>query len=132
MLQNLVSTTNCDVCSDIHGCKICNSNWEVYMKIRKLLKERLAKGNMMPFYKINDKMQAWMKKYEINQLECNDWLAKYYEKTSDPKEYTGIEFCADHKIIKRKQRKYILNPTIFYLEFPCELVSKSLVLGCFP
>ena len=108
---------------------------ELYGKTFELLRKRLERGNMVPFYKISKRMRAWMSNHKIRQTTCADWHAKYYDKVRPmPEGYTGIVYEAERKTVIAKGLRYVryLSPERFYLELPTELVSKALVLGMFP
>jgi hypothetical protein len=114
---------------------------QIYSRVFLLLKERLQRGKMEPFYRINSRMKAWMRENRIKETSCPDWHAKYYEKTRPmPEGYLGLVYCADKKTVKTA--RYLPNhgsfllrtlmPNSFYLEIPTEIVEKALALGFFP
>lgn len=107
---------------------------ELYEKIYKLLKERLERGEMIPFYKINKKMRAWMERHAIRDVGSSVWFKRYHYKTAPmPEGYVGVVYEAERKKSYVKTRKLrTAYPNRFYLELPTELVSKSLVLGFMP
>jgi hypothetical protein len=113
---------------------------EIYSDVFRMLRNRLERGSMVPFYKIGPKLRAWMLRYSVREVGSVEWHARYCEKSVPaPEGYMGVVYEAEWKKVCRKPRsKYghsvlqTLRPNPFYLEIPFELVERGLVLGYLP
>jgi hypothetical protein len=109
---------------------------QTYRKAYGLLRERLQRGKMEPFYKVNDKLWRWMGKNGVQKTSCPEWHRKYIEGGNCVRDgYFGIAYSAKEKVVSRRSRKNptaTLRPETFYLELPIDLVEKALALGFFP
>lgn len=109
---------------------------QAYRKVYGLLRERLQRGKMEPFYKVNDKLRGWMSRHGVKKTSGSEWHRKYVEGGNCVREgYFGLAYMAKTKLITRRSRKNpraMLAPNQFYLELPIDLVEKALVLGYFP
>ena len=100
----------------------------LHEKLEPILLERLKKGKMVPFYKINDKMRKWMSKNKIREVRRNEWHLRW-GRDEKPEGHVGMCFRADPKATSSCRS---MNPNWFYLELPVDLVLKALVFGEFP
>lgn len=115
---------------------------KLYNKIAPLLREKLERDGMVPFYCISPKMGTWMRRNAIRQIHCQEWHDKYINKTKPmPEGYIGILFAAKSKRVKQTRFKgnsnqgrtieRLVHPNDFYLEVPIDLCIKALALGQF-
>jgi hypothetical protein len=110
---------------------------ELQRKVYGLLKERLQRGKMEPFYAVNGKLWSWMHRHGVKWIKSgSEWFGKYAEEGNSIRDgYFGLMYMADEKIVTRRSRKRpraTLRPNIFFLELPIDLVEKALALGFFP
>lgn len=115
-----------------------DANPEIHERLLDLLKARLEKGKMTPFYKINMKMRNWMRKNKIEEV-CRETYGNRYwhpQQISRLDGYLGLVFRAEYREIGCRRRGVlfdkVLRPSFFYLELPADLCEKVLILGEFP